>query len=65
MLNTMLKYDMNSTVWTNTTFNTNTARAEGTLQYIPASANGMLVYFGGVETDKASGKISHVSSAQR
>jgi hypothetical protein len=61
MLNSLLKYDMNSTVWKNTTGD-GTARAEGTLQYIPASAGGMLVYFGGLET-ATSGKISYVSSS--
>lgn len=37
-----------------------TPRAEGSLHFIPASANGMLVYFGGVETD-SSGDISHAN----
>jgi hypothetical protein len=65
MLNALLKYDMNSTEWMNTTRSGDkTARAEGTLQYIPASAGGMLVYFGGLETDPTNGKISHVSPSQ-
>lgn len=61
MLNTWLRYDMKSTAWTNTTFVDRTPRAEGTLQYIPASAAGMLVYFGGVETDPDSRVVSYVS----
>lgn len=62
MLNTMLKYDMNSTEWTNTTVD-KTGRAEGTLQYIPASAGGMLVYFGGVENNSNTGVVSYVSGS--
>lgn len=64
MLNTLLKYDMNTTEWSNTTVD-QTPRAEGTLQYIPASAGGMLVYFGGVETDPNSGNVSYVSASHR
>lgn len=60
MLNSLLRYDMKSTEWANTTQDV-TPRAEGTLQYIPASDAGMLVYFGGVETDPDSRAISHVS----
>ncbi|KAH7381375.1 hypothetical protein DE146DRAFT_729175 [Phaeosphaeria sp. MPI-PUGE-AT-0046c] len=58
MLNTLWKYDMNSTIWSDSVID-KTARAEGTLQYIPASAGGMLVYFGGVDTNPSSGAISH------
>lgn len=65
MLNTLLKYDMNTTEWANTTTTDRTPRAEGTLQFIPASANGMLVYFGGLETNPDNGVISHVSPVMR
>lgn len=60
MLNGLLSYDMNTRVWRNTTYDT-TPRAEGSLHYIPASQRGMLVYFGGVETNGSTGKIIHVS----
>jgi hypothetical protein len=65
MLNSLLKYDMNSTEWSNTTRSGfRTARAEGTLQYIPASTRGMLVHFGGLETNSTNSQISHASPLQ-
>ena len=48
MLNSMVSYDMNKHIWENHTYS-DTPRAEGSLQYIPAGEKGMLVYFGGVE----------------
>lgn len=47
----MLKYDMLENSWTNNTTNGYPARAEGVLLYIPASDQGMLVYFGGLELE--------------
>ncbi|KAH7125767.1 hypothetical protein B0J11DRAFT_615097 [Dendryphion nanum] len=47
MLNSLISYDMSTRRWSN--FSTDAVpRAEGTLQYIPASDRGMLVYFGGL-----------------
>jgi hypothetical protein len=48
-LDTMLKYDMLANSWSNSTIDGHPASAEGTLLYIPASDQGMLVYFGGLE----------------
>ncbi|GAB7336307.1 hypothetical protein MBLNU13_g09052t2 [Cladosporium sp. NU13] len=48
-LDTMLRYDMLENSWTNNTIHGHPARAEGVLLYIPASDQGMLVYFGGLE----------------
>jgi hypothetical protein len=59
MLNTMVSYDMNEKRWKNVTTDA-TPRAEGSLHYIPASDNGMLVYFGGVETI-SNGTVVYVS----
>ena len=49
MLNSLTLFDMNTLTWSNHTYK-KTHRAEGTLHYLPASAHGMLVYLGGVET---------------
>jgi hypothetical protein len=48
MQSAMISYDMDSRVWVNDT-GSSTPRAEGSLHFLPASDNGMLVYFGGVE----------------
>ncbi|CAE7194317.1 hypothetical protein PTNB73_08640 [Pyrenophora teres f. teres] len=56
MLNSLVSYDMTKRTWTNNT--EGIARAEGTLQYIPAGSRGMLIYFGGRETS-ASGNVSY------
>ncbi|KAF1347039.1 hypothetical protein BDV97DRAFT_371569 [Delphinella strobiligena] len=53
-----LLYDMNSGVFTNTSGPDLTPRAEGVLLYIPASDNGMLVYFGGIQTPFGAGNNS-------
>jgi hypothetical protein len=60
MLNSLTSFDMNTRSWSNHTYD-QTPRAEGSLHYLPASAGGMLVYFGGVETN-TSGGISYVST---
>lgn len=59
-LNNLISYDMKTKRWSNNTWD-QTRRAEGTLQYIPASEGGMLVYFGGVETNKTGGSVTYVS----
>jgi hypothetical protein len=45
----LLKYEMDSGVWSNNTGPDNTPRAEGVMVYLPASESGILVYFGGLE----------------
>ncbi|KAF1933018.1 uncharacterized protein M421DRAFT_98183 [Didymella exigua CBS 183.55] len=49
MLRGLLSYDMNKNLWKNRTYDP-IRRAEGSLQYLPASDRGMLVYIGGLET---------------
>lgn len=44
----LIIYDMDENLLTNNTGYDNMGRAEGTMMYIPASGNGLLVYFGGV-----------------
>lgn len=61
MLNSLVSYDMNTQTWSNRTYD-RTPRAEGTLHYLPASASGILVYFGGVEMN-SSGALGFVSLA--
>ncbi|KAJ8109048.1 hypothetical protein OPT61_g7738 [Boeremia exigua] len=60
MLNSLIQYDMTKNTWVNWTYNDKTPRAEGSLHYIPASARGMLVYFGGVE-QASPGNTSYAS----
>lgn len=61
MLNTLIKFDMNTRVWRNSTRSDDlTPRAEGTLHYIPAANRGMLVYFGGRETSQTTGEVTYV-----
>lgn len=45
---TLLKYDMIANRWTNSTGPDSVGRAEGVMVTIPASRQGLLVYFGGV-----------------
>jgi hypothetical protein len=52
MLNSLTSFNMNTRSWSNDTYD-QTPRAEGTLHFIPASAGGMLVYFGGVEMNNS------------
>ena len=61
MMNNLISYDMNTRRWNNNTWD-QTRRAEGSLHYIPASEGGMLVYFGGVETNRTGGQTTFVSS---
>ncbi|KAG4439465.1 hypothetical protein IFR05_005044 [Cadophora sp. M221] len=47
--NSLVKYDMNTNEWTNNTGPADSIpRAEGVMVYVPASDDGLLVYFGGV-----------------
>jgi hypothetical protein len=62
MLNSLVSYDMNKQIWSNRTYDA-TPRAEGILHFLPASGSGILVYFGGLETD-SNGGVSYVSSHQ-
>ncbi|KAG6353467.1 hypothetical protein INS49_005648 [Diaporthe citri] len=45
----LVKYDMDQGSWTNNTGPDSTRRAEGTMNYLPASDGGLLIYFGGVQ----------------
>ncbi|ORY17168.1 hypothetical protein BCR34DRAFT_62488 [Clohesyomyces aquaticus] len=45
----LIIYDMVKDSWTNTTGPDSIPRAEGVMLYIPASAAGMLIYFGGLQ----------------
>lgn len=47
-MSNLVKYDMIANRWTNNTGPDSTGRAEGVMVTIPASRQGMLVYFGGV-----------------
>ena len=58
MQSSLISFDMDTQIWSNHTYD-DTPRAAGTLQYIPASASGMLVYFGGVEMD-STGAVQQV-----
>lgn len=60
MLSGLLSYNMNTGAWSNQSYD-QPRRAEGTLQYIPTSDRGMLVYMGGRETS-SSGVVNYVSS---
>lgn len=44
----LIQYSMDDNSWTNNLGPDSTRRAEGTMNYIPASDGGMLVYFGGI-----------------
>jgi hypothetical protein len=46
--NSLLKYDMNTNVWTKNLGPDTMLRAEGVMVYIPASDRGLLIYFGGI-----------------
>jgi hypothetical protein len=44
----LVKYNMDTNVWTTSTGPDPTPRAEGVMVYLPASDGGLLVYFGGI-----------------
>ncbi|KAL1849370.1 hypothetical protein Daus18300_013301 [Diaporthe australafricana] len=45
----LIRYDMDEGSWTNNTGPDSTRRAEGSMNYLPASDGGLLIYFGGVQ----------------
>lgn len=49
MTSYMLRYDMDSNSWTNTTGPDDVGRAEGVMVNVPVGDGGMLVYFGGIK----------------
>ncbi|KAK0630774.1 hypothetical protein B0T17DRAFT_590186 [Bombardia bombarda] len=54
----LVKYDMDTNAWTNSTGPDSTRRAEGAMVYIPISDGGMLVYFGGVQDRFVNGTVT-------
>ncbi|KAL0931906.1 cell wall anchored protein [Colletotrichum truncatum] len=56
----LVKYVMDSDTWYNTSDSgpDTTRRAEGSLQYIPAGTEGLLVYFGGVQDLYSNGTVT-------
>ncbi|KAF2188975.1 hypothetical protein K469DRAFT_684242 [Zopfia rhizophila CBS 207.26] len=56
----LIIYDMVKDVWTNNTGPDSIPRAEGVLNYIPASDGGMLVYFGGLQFPGGPGNYTPV-----
>lgn len=59
--NSLVKFDMAGNAWTNNTGPDNIGRAEGVMVFIPASAAGVLIYFGGIQ-DNGNGTIQSVSA---
>jgi hypothetical protein len=53
----LIKYEMDGNVWTNNTGPDSIPRAEGVMVYIPASDQGLLIYFGGLATPYGNGSI--------
>ena len=53
----MVKYEMDSNRWTNTSGPDDLGRAEGAMVYIPAGDAGLLVYIGGVTDNGRNGSI--------
>jgi hypothetical protein len=54
-LSNLLMYDMVQNTWTNSSGPDSIGRAEGVMLYIPASDGGMLVYFGGIQSETNNG----------
>ncbi|KAK4445497.1 kelch domain-protein 3 [Podospora aff. communis PSN243] len=54
----LVKYHMDTNRWTNLAGPDNIPRAEGSMVYIPAGDEGMLVYFGGVQDPDKNGTTS-------
>lgn len=46
----MLRYNMDTNTWTNSTGPDDIPRAEGVMVYIPAGDGGMIIYFGGIQS---------------
>ena len=55
-LSFFIEYDMIANTWTNSTGPDSIGRAEGVMLYIPASDEGMLIYFGGL-MDNGNGSL--------
>jgi hypothetical protein len=53
----LIRYDMIGNTFTNNSGLDNTGRAEGVMVYIPASDNGLLIYFGGILDPSHNGTI--------
>lgn len=53
----LVKYSMESNLWTNNTRPDSIGRAEGAMVFIPISDEGMLVYFGGVQDQRINGSF--------
>ena len=51
----LIKFDMDQGSWTNNTGPDSVRRAGGTMNYIPASDGGMLIYFGGLRDPNGNG----------
>ncbi|ROV88241.1 hypothetical protein VSDG_09031 [Cytospora chrysosperma] len=51
----LVRFDMDQGSWTNNTGPDSVPRAGGTMNYIPASDGGMLIYFGGVQDPSGNG----------
>ncbi|KAK5655803.1 hypothetical protein OQA88_5341 [Cercophora sp. LCS_1] len=51
----LVKYHMDTNRWTNLAGPDNIPRAEGSMVYIPAGDDGMLVYFGGIQDPQKNG----------
>ncbi|KAK7430021.1 hypothetical protein QQZ08_003411 [Neonectria magnoliae] len=45
----MLKYEMDTNTWSNTTGPDDIGRAEGVMLYLPAGDAGLIIYFGGIQ----------------
>ncbi|KAF2632023.1 hypothetical protein BU25DRAFT_454396 [Macroventuria anomochaeta] len=63
MLSSLTSFNMNTRSWQNNTYD-QTPRAEGSLHFIPASDAGMLVYFGGLETNNGVTSYANMSNIQ-
>jgi hypothetical protein len=62
--NSLIKYDMVQNYWTNNTGPDNIGRAEGVMVTVPASVQGLLIYFGGVQFPYGDGTEAPVSCTQ-
>ena len=56
----LVEFDMVERRYVNSSGPDQQGRGEGLMVYIPASTNGLLVYFGGVVQDRGTGELSGV-----
>ena len=54
----LVKYNMDTNVWTKNTGPDTALRAEGVMVYLPASDRGLLIYFGGITQPYANATIA-------